>query len=170
MNNWYANMQKLSINKPQCFNDFQWKIYQQELQTIKSGKLLDICFDCTVEYQSKMRKEGKCAYPMKRLDKVTEYAWVYVRVGCWCIAVCSEHCSCNPTAWNLDWMVLYCICYLAVLSFRAVYTIHLIEYIDRILTWFATSSFSWGWIGYPRCLWIFPPAPKTANLFQEIDC
>lgn len=45
-----------------------------ELQTVKNSKTLDICFDCTVEYQVKMRKEGKCAFPMKRLDKVTEYA------------------------------------------------------------------------------------------------
>jgi hypothetical protein len=67
-------MPKHSISKPLCFTEFQWKIYQQELQTVKSGKLLDICFDCTVEYQSKMRKEGKCAFPLKRLDKVTEYA------------------------------------------------------------------------------------------------
>jgi hypothetical protein len=63
-----------AIDKPQCFNDLQWKIYQQELQTVKSGKVLDICFDCTIEYQSKMRKEGRCAYPTKRLDKVAEYA------------------------------------------------------------------------------------------------
>ena len=60
--------------KPACFSEYQWKLYQTELQTVKNGKVLDICFDCTVEYQSQMRKEGKCAYPMKRLDKVTEYA------------------------------------------------------------------------------------------------
>jgi hypothetical protein len=67
-------MQKLSISKPQCFSNFQWEVYQQELQAVKNNKNLDICFDCTVEYQVKMRKEGKCAFPMKRLDKVTEYA------------------------------------------------------------------------------------------------
>lgn len=60
--------------KPVCFTDFQWDVYKQELQTVKNGKTLDICFDCTVQYQTQMRKEGKCAYPMKRLDKVTEYA------------------------------------------------------------------------------------------------
>lgn len=60
--------------KPRCFTDHQWKIYLQELQMIKNSKALDICFDCTVDYQSKMRKEGRCAFPMKRLDKVTEYA------------------------------------------------------------------------------------------------
>ena len=65
---------KTTILKPACFTDFQWKIYQQELQTVKNSKTLDICFDCTVQYQTQMRKEGKCAYPMKRLDKVTEYA------------------------------------------------------------------------------------------------
>jgi len=65
---------KTEIVKPQCFTEYQWKIYQQELQIVKNSKTLDICFDCTVEYQSKMRKEAKCAYPMKRLDKVTEYA------------------------------------------------------------------------------------------------
>lgn len=65
---------KTTITKPACFTDFQWKIYQQELQTVKNSKTLDICFDCTVEYQSQMRKEGRCAFPMKRLDKVTEYA------------------------------------------------------------------------------------------------
>ena len=62
------------MNKPACFNDYQWKVYKQELQTVKNRKTLDICFDCTVEYQSQMRKESKCAYPMKRLDKVAEYA------------------------------------------------------------------------------------------------
>ena len=62
------------MKKPACFNTFQWEVYCQELQEVKNKKVLDICFDCTVEYQSKMRKEGKCAYPMKRLDKVTEYA------------------------------------------------------------------------------------------------
>jgi anaerobic ribonucleoside-triphosphate reductase len=67
-------MLKHSINKPQCFTDHQWKIYQTELQYVKNNKNLDICFDCTVEYQMKMRKEGKCAYPMKRLDKIAEYA------------------------------------------------------------------------------------------------
>jgi hypothetical protein len=66
-------MPKHSINKPQCFSDFQWKIYQQELQVVKNSKTLDICFDCTVEYQRQMRNESKCAFPMKRLDKVTEY-------------------------------------------------------------------------------------------------
>jgi len=62
------------MEKPACFNEYQWKIYQQELRTVKNSKTLDICFDCTVEYQSQMRKEGKCAYPMKRLDKIAEYA------------------------------------------------------------------------------------------------
>ncbi len=62
------------MEKPACFNTFQWEVYRQELQEVKNKKVLDICFDCTVEYQVKMRKEGKCAHPMKRLDKVTEYA------------------------------------------------------------------------------------------------
>ena len=62
------------MKKPACFNQFQWEVYLQELQTVKNSKTLDICFDCTVEYQSQMRKEGRCAFPMKRLDKVTEYA------------------------------------------------------------------------------------------------
>jgi hypothetical protein len=66
-------MQKISISKPQCFTNFQWKIYQQELQEVKNSKTLDICFDCTIEYQRQMRNESKCAFPMKRLDKVTEY-------------------------------------------------------------------------------------------------
>ena len=62
------------MQKPACFSQFQWEVYCQELQTVKNKKVLDICFDCTVEYQVKMRKENKCAFPMKRLDKVTEYA------------------------------------------------------------------------------------------------
>lgn len=65
---------KTTIVKPKCFTDFQWKIYQQQLQIVKNTKTLDICFDCTVDYQSQMRREGKCEFPMKRLDKVTEYA------------------------------------------------------------------------------------------------
>ena len=60
--------------KPACFSEYQWNLYQTEIQTVKNGKNLDICFDCTVEYQAKMRKEGKCAFPMKRLDKIAEYA------------------------------------------------------------------------------------------------
>lgn len=59
--------------KPKCFTDHQWKVYQIELNTSKNGKKLDICFDCIVQYQTKMRKEGKCAFPMKRLDKIAEY-------------------------------------------------------------------------------------------------
>ena len=62
------------MEKPACFNNFQWEVYRQELQTVQNNKQLDICFDRTVEYQVRMRKEGKCAFPMKRLDKVTEYA------------------------------------------------------------------------------------------------
>ena len=65
---------KVEMQKPVCFTDYQWQLYLTEIQAIKNGKGLDICFDCTVEYQSKMRKEGKCAYPMKRLDKIAEYA------------------------------------------------------------------------------------------------
>jgi len=65
---------KTTIVKPACFTDYQWKIYQQELQVVKNNKDLDICFDCTVDYQSRMRKEGKCAHPMKRLNKIAEYA------------------------------------------------------------------------------------------------
>ena len=59
--------------KPACFTDYQWKLYQTEIQSVKNGKNLDICFDCTVQYQTRMRKEGKCAFPMKRLDKLAEY-------------------------------------------------------------------------------------------------
>lgn len=65
---------KSFIEKPSCFTDHQWKVYSIELQEVKSAKRLDICFDCTVEYQSKMRKEGRCAFPMKRLDRIAEYA------------------------------------------------------------------------------------------------
>mgnify|MGYP003345533091 CR=1 FL=1 len=61
------------MNKPKCFNEIQWKIYQTELQTVKNGKKLDICFDCTLDYQVRMRKEGKCEFPMKRLNKIAEY-------------------------------------------------------------------------------------------------
>ena len=61
-------------DKPQCFSNYQWKLYLTEIQTVKNNKTLDICFDCTVQYQSQMRKEGKCAFPMKRLDKIAEYA------------------------------------------------------------------------------------------------
>lgn len=65
---------KTTLNKPACFTDFQWEVYKTELQEVKNKKVLDICFDCTVQYQSQMRKAGRCQFPMKRLDKVTEYA------------------------------------------------------------------------------------------------
>ena len=61
------------LEQPKCFTDFQWEVYQQELQEVKNTKTLDICFDCTIEYQRQMRNESKCAFPMKRLEKVTEY-------------------------------------------------------------------------------------------------
>lgn len=67
-------MKKVNIEKPLCFTETQWELYQTELSAVKNGKVLDICFDCTVEYQSKMRKEGRCQYPLKRLDNITEYA------------------------------------------------------------------------------------------------
>ncbi len=66
-------MKTIIFEQPKCFTDFQWKIYQQELQEVKNNKTLDICFDCTIEYQRQMRNESKCAFPMKRLNKVTEY-------------------------------------------------------------------------------------------------
>jgi hypothetical protein len=62
------------LTKPKCFSDNQWRLYQTEIQAIKNGKPLDICFDCTVDYQSRMRKEGRCEFPLKRLDKIAEYA------------------------------------------------------------------------------------------------
>ena len=62
------------LTKPKCFSDNQWRLYQTEIQAIKNGKPLDICFDCTVDYQVRMRKEGRCEFPMKRLDKIAEYA------------------------------------------------------------------------------------------------
>lgn len=62
------------ITQPKCFTDTQWKLYLLEIQSVKNSKTLDICFDCTVDYQSKMRKEGRCQFPMKRLDKIAEYA------------------------------------------------------------------------------------------------
>ena len=65
---------KISISKPACFTEIQWKMYQAEVQPIKNGKVFDYCFDCTVEYQSKMRSEGRCEFPLKRLDKIAEYA------------------------------------------------------------------------------------------------
>ena len=63
-----------TLTKPSCFSDKQWKLYQTEIVAIKNSKVLDICFDCTIEYQTQMRKAGKCSQPMKRLDKVVEYA------------------------------------------------------------------------------------------------
>lgn len=62
------------MNKLACFTDSQWNQYMQDVTMIKNNKTLDICFDCTVEYQVQMRKEGKCSFPMKRLDKIAEYA------------------------------------------------------------------------------------------------
>jgi hypothetical protein len=61
------------LTKPKCFTDNQWQVYQTELRTVKGGKKLDICFDCTIAYQVQMRKQGSCDFPMKRLDKVTEF-------------------------------------------------------------------------------------------------
>jgi hypothetical protein len=62
------------IEKPLCFTENQWNVYQQEITETRNGKIFDVCFDCTVEYQSRMRKQGRCMFPLKRLDKITEYA------------------------------------------------------------------------------------------------
>jgi hypothetical protein len=64
---------KTTVKKPNCFTQAQWDYYKQDVPFVKNGKTLDVCFDCTVEYQRKMTKEGKCEFPMKRLDKVVEY-------------------------------------------------------------------------------------------------
>lgn len=61
------------MNKPNCFTDKEWTTYQLELYMFKNGKTLDICKDCTKEYQRKMRIEGKCEFPMKRIDKIQEF-------------------------------------------------------------------------------------------------
>lgn len=60
--------------KPKCFSENQWRVYQTELRTAKGAKKFDICYDCTIAYQVQMRKEGKCEFPMKRLDKIAEYS------------------------------------------------------------------------------------------------
>ena len=64
---------KTNLKKPNCFTNAQWEYYMQDVVVVKNGKTLDICFDCTVEYQRKMTREGKCEFPMKRLDKLVEY-------------------------------------------------------------------------------------------------
>lgn len=66
-------MSKIEVKKLNCFTQAQWDYYKQDVPFVKNGKTLDVCFDCIVQYQTKMRKEGKCAFPMKRLDKIAEY-------------------------------------------------------------------------------------------------
>ena len=61
------------MKKLDCFTQAQWEYYIQDVPLTKNGKTLDVCFDCTVEYQKKMTKEGKCSFPMKRVDKLVEY-------------------------------------------------------------------------------------------------
>ena len=66
-------MSKAEVKKLECFTQAEWQHYIQEVPFVKNGKRLDICSDCTVQYQVSMRKQGKCEFPMKRLDKVAEY-------------------------------------------------------------------------------------------------
>lgn len=61
------------LKKPACFSDDQWRVYQQELTERQGQRYLDVCFDCTVEFQRKMRIENRCDFPLKRLGKVTEF-------------------------------------------------------------------------------------------------
>jgi len=63
----------MKMNKPNCFTQAQWDYYKQDVPFVKNGKTLDVCFDCTVEYQKLMRLEGKCQFPTKNLTKVVEY-------------------------------------------------------------------------------------------------
>ena len=62
-----------NLKKPNCFTQPQWEYYIKDVPIMKGDKMLDVCFDCTVQYQKQMTKEGKCDFPMKRLNKTVEY-------------------------------------------------------------------------------------------------
>ena len=63
----------MMLNKLNCFTDSEWTEYAKEVVPVKAGKTFDVCSDCTVAYQRKMREEGRCNFPLKNLKKVTEY-------------------------------------------------------------------------------------------------
>jgi hypothetical protein len=67
-------MSKIEVKKLNCFTQGEWEYYIQDVPFVKNGKRFDVCSDCTVQYQRQMSKEGKCEFPMKRIEKLAEYA------------------------------------------------------------------------------------------------
>jgi hypothetical protein len=64
----------MNLNKLDCFSDSEWNAYIKEVIPVKAGKNFDVCSDCTVHYQRKMRELGKCNFPLKNLKKTAEYS------------------------------------------------------------------------------------------------
>jgi hypothetical protein len=62
-----------AVKQPSCFGDGDWKVYLQDLKQTSGTKILDICFDCTVAYKTRMVGLGKCDFPEKKLGRVTEF-------------------------------------------------------------------------------------------------
>ena len=63
----------MSLVKLDCFTDSEWTEYVKEVVPVKAGKTFDVCSDCTICFQRKMREQGRCNFPMKNLKKVVEY-------------------------------------------------------------------------------------------------
>lgn len=62
------------MGHPSCFTKVQWDEYQKLVVPVKREKVFDFCFDCTVQYQNTMKKEGKCRHPEKDLTEILEYS------------------------------------------------------------------------------------------------
>lgn len=62
------------IAKLNCFTEKRWKEYKELIPANKGSKQFDVCYDCTSSYQSSMGKEGKCEFPLKRIDKIPEFS------------------------------------------------------------------------------------------------
>ena len=64
----------MTLKKLDCFTDVEWAEYVKYVVPSKAGKNFNPCFDCTKEFQHKMRCAGKCERPLLRLAKVSEYS------------------------------------------------------------------------------------------------
>ena len=64
----------MTLKKLDCFTDSEWTEYVKEVVPVKAGKTFDVCSDCTIDFQRKMRELGKCNFPLKNLKKIAEYS------------------------------------------------------------------------------------------------
>ena len=68
-----SECEEVIMKKLDCFTASEWTEYVKEVVVVKAGKTCDVCSDCTIHFQRRMREQGQCNFPLKNLKKVAEY-------------------------------------------------------------------------------------------------